>query len=419
MILDINANPIIDGAPVMISCPGKGGIVRTVSVGGVCRFSADREDLPGPFIISVNGERDTLFYKEPYVEEDNTLRITDSRTGDNVPFPVAVIPQGGEYLRGDADGIIEPGDSIPETGIIVLGGGYQPEVIHGTCYGEEALPAEVSMEPLGEGILRGKRIAINPACGGSDRGSTGRRKLRESTVNIEIAEKLRSLLVSCGAEVIMTRKGEETLSLQERVSRVNRFRAELAVSIHHDAGTDLWNGNLGVSHYPGSVKGEFAAGLVSSLLSPLFPGKRIEVSESAGQFLTHTSSAALEIHLVSLSEEGAEEVLSAPGYQYYVSDRLFSAVLKFFSNNEGPLMPLQVRAVSDGVPLKGSYITVDNLNTLPADADGKVSFSHVAYGEHLFMVQKNGRTLYFGVHTRPACGTGLLIDLEAGMTAGP
>ncbi len=77
------------------------------------------------------------------------------------------------------------------------------------------------------------RVAIDPGHGGIDKGKTGPTGLMEKEVNLDIAMKLRDLLVSdYGMEVIMTRTEDVLVPLMRRAEIANSEGADIFVSIH-------------------------------------------------------------------------------------------------------------------------------------------------------------------------------------------
>ncbi len=98
--------------------------------------------------------------------------------------------------------------------------------------------------------LRGKVIVIDPGHK-PDPGSIGPTGLTEAEANLAIALVLRDELVRNGAQVIMTREGEEGLELYDRPKVADSVGADLFVSIHNNALPDGTNPfvNYGVSSY--------------------------------------------------------------------------------------------------------------------------------------------------------------------------
>lgn len=79
-------------------------------------------------------------------------------------------------------------------------------------------------------------IAIDPGHGGRDPGAVGRHGGLEKDIVLSVARRLHALLEDTpGFRPVMTRDGDEFLSLAERIGRAREARADLFVSIHADA----------------------------------------------------------------------------------------------------------------------------------------------------------------------------------------
>ena len=96
--------------------------------------------------------------------------------------------------------------------------------------------------------LSGKKIVIDPGHGGNDAGAIGPTGVMEKTVTLKVALELRKLLEAEGAQVIMTREGDTTVSykgakasdieeLGARCDVANRVGADIFISIHADSFT--------------------------------------------------------------------------------------------------------------------------------------------------------------------------------------
>jgi len=83
--------------------------------------------------------------------------------------------------------------------------------------------------------IQGFVVAVDAGHGGPDPGAIGVNGLREKNINFTMALKLRALLVAAGAEVVMTRVGDYTLSIDERIGIAHNAGADLFVSIHNNA----------------------------------------------------------------------------------------------------------------------------------------------------------------------------------------
>jgi N-acetylmuramoyl-L-alanine amidase len=91
--------------------------------------------------------------------------------------------------------------------------------------------------------LRVSRIVIDPGHGGHDPGAAGR-GLTEADLVLDVSLRLEKLLLKLPeTDVILTRRTDEYIPLQERTALANREGADLFLSIHANAsGTDQARG---------------------------------------------------------------------------------------------------------------------------------------------------------------------------------
>lgn len=81
--------------------------------------------------------------------------------------------------------------------------------------------------------LKVKRILIDPGHGGEDKGAVGKLGTKEKDITLDIARKLRERLIKHqGYQILLTRKEDITLSLEDRIEFANYYGADLFISIH-------------------------------------------------------------------------------------------------------------------------------------------------------------------------------------------
>lgn len=79
-------------------------------------------------------------------------------------------------------------------------------------------------------------IVIDPGHGGKDLGAQGRNKLLEKDINLELSLRLRKVLVkNYRYRVLLTRKNDTFIPLEERGKFANKHHADLFISIHANA----------------------------------------------------------------------------------------------------------------------------------------------------------------------------------------
>jgi len=84
-------------------------------------------------------------------------------------------------------------------------------------------------------LRRVRTVVVDPGHGGRDPGATGIGGLREKDVNLSIAKRLAKRLDSHGFQVVLTRKDDRTLSLEERTAIAESAAGDVFISIHANA----------------------------------------------------------------------------------------------------------------------------------------------------------------------------------------
>jgi len=77
-----------------------------------------------------------------------------------------------------------------------------------------------------------RRVVVDAGHGGDNWGTSSADGVNEKDVTLDIAERVRQLVVQRGFEAVMTRTADETRSLQERAATANRRHGDIFVSIH-------------------------------------------------------------------------------------------------------------------------------------------------------------------------------------------
>lgn len=77
-------------------------------------------------------------------------------------------------------------------------------------------------------------VMLDPGHGGDDNGCV-RDGIQEKDVNLQISMALKNKLEGMGYVVLMTREGDETLTLEQRVEMANASDADIYISIHQNA----------------------------------------------------------------------------------------------------------------------------------------------------------------------------------------
>jgi N-acetylmuramoyl-L-alanine amidase len=78
-------------------------------------------------------------------------------------------------------------------------------------------------------------IVIDPGHGGFDRGGIPHQRVPESMMNLDVAQRLKAVLLASGYHVVMTRDSDVFIPLGTRVAIANSYRDAIFVCIHFNA----------------------------------------------------------------------------------------------------------------------------------------------------------------------------------------
>ena len=266
-----------------------------VPSGPVTLRAIRREVLPETLRITLELEREVWFYDERlegpprvFVDLSNT-RATDDLKDATIPFPDGVVKQVrvGRQLNSRTRVVLDLNGAgshsvytmynpfrvvidLQRTGAAPVAAAPLPErttlpasarapVIHAAPVSgssgalvppaaresiAEARPAPSAppqnsngsfslARQLGLGIAR---VVIDPGHGGHDPGARGN-GISEAGLVLEIATRLEALLKKQSVEVVLTRRGDTYLTLDERTALANKSEADLFLSIHANTNT--------------------------------------------------------------------------------------------------------------------------------------------------------------------------------------
>ncbi len=166
--------------------------------------------------------------------------------------------------------------------------------------GPPPAPAPSPVPPLVEPVPPGgiRTIVIDPGHGGEDAGARGPGGTLEKDVTLTVARRLQAALESrLGVRVVLTRKGDESVRLDERAARANNHKADVFVSLHANAsiapaasGAEVLS--LGLDEYaPGTV----GAAAVEGPVLPVFGGgaRRLDLVEWEAAQVQYLADSAM------------------------------------------------------------------------------------------------------------------------------
>lgn len=111
---------------------------------------------------------------------------------------------------------------------------FKNELVIGVISGGEEEP-KAPAQPAPAAFRKGKIVVVDAGHGGKDSGAVGHKKIMEKEVVLHLALEVEKELVKRGYQVVMTRKSDVFIPLQERTKIANRAGADMFLSIHANA----------------------------------------------------------------------------------------------------------------------------------------------------------------------------------------
>ncbi len=217
--------------------------------------------------------------------------------------------------------------------------------------------------------LAGKVICLDPGHGGtalSDSYRVGPSGEREEWIDLRVALALRKLLGQRGATVLMTRTEDVDVPLQARARLAVEARADLFLSIHHNATADP-EVNFPVIYFHGSATENRASVLLGRMLAcelvrALHGGKKPASLVSDHTIFPRAGAAVLResygipgviVEASFFTNPEEEQRLKEPAYNRREAKAYLRALERFFAL---PTIP--------PIAVKGSQVQVDTFRVL-------------------------------------------------------
>lgn len=195
----------------------------------------------------------------------------------------------------------------------------------------------------GADALRGLTVVVDAGHGGEDPGAVGRDGTREKDVNLAVARAFRDRLVARGAQVVMTRQGDETVGdadhdLQRRVEIAREGRGHLFISIHHNARARVEDGRVARGAYVYYYR-EQSSDLARAMAEPLARALGEEHYGHVWRSFHVTRPPLMPAVLVEvafISNPDEEAKMRLPGWAPCVADGLVKGLEDFLRERRVP-----------------------------------------------------------------------------------
>jgi N-acetylmuramoyl-L-alanine amidase CwlD len=177
-------------------------------------------------------------------------------------------------------------------------------------------------------VLKGKIIVIDAGHGGKDPGAIGAKRYQEKFFTLDIAKRLQRKLAKQGAVVIMTRRTDKYRSLQSRVAKANRAKADIFISIHINS--FLKSSVNGTETYYYKYKDRKLATHIQNQLLKDLKSKNLRTKRARLYVLRHTKMPAALLEPLFLTHPQERRKVITPSYRDKIAQSIFQGITNYF-----------------------------------------------------------------------------------------
>ena len=258
------------------------------------------------------------------IDEGELITITKDkvniRTGPGTTHPITKVAGIGETYKhiGTKEEWSEVQLSDGSTGFIAtrLLSGYDSDVQ--AAYNGQSGP------------LSGQLIVLDAGHGGMDSGAIGTSGHFEKQLTLRTALLLSSKLKEKGASVLLTRTGDQYISLSDRALLANQQAADAFISIHYDSTVDIEAGGI-TTYYTHHQQQELASHIQRNLIRNATTEDR-GIRQASLRVLRENKRPAVLVELGYISNPAEESLLHTSGYQEIITDGLLHGLNSFLNS---------------------------------------------------------------------------------------
>ena len=175
-----------------------------------------------------------------------------------------------------------------------------------------------------------KTVIIDPGHGGKDKGAYWY-GISEKTLTLDVAKKVESLLRSKGIKVLMTRKSDHYVSIQDRASIANKHSNAIFVSIHFNAHTN--SSVKGIETFYLSSKGKKLASSIQSRLARRINTRNRGSKKYHYAVLRKTKGVAALVECGFISNRWEGNRCASSWYKEILAQEITDGITEYCNNN--------------------------------------------------------------------------------------
>lgn len=183
-------------------------------------------------------------------------------------------------------------------------------------------------------------VVIDPGHGGEDPGKVGINDVLEKDLNLQISQKVQSLLEEVDIEVVMTREDDKVpdakrQDLDQRVKLINDTKPTLALCIHQNSYPDAAIKGAQVFYHTTTPEAEDVASIIQEELRGVDSSNTRQIKENDTYYMlkkTEVPTIIVECGFLTNPEEA--EKLTQEDYQDQIAHAICNGIAKWLDGSE-------------------------------------------------------------------------------------
>ena len=180
------------------------------------------------------------------------------------------------------------------------------------------------------------KVVIDAGHGGSDPGAQ-RSEICEKDITLSVAKKIQENLTNAGVGVIMTRNGDDTVSLKERTDLTNCEKPDVFVSVHVNS-SECPNVTGIETHWYTDQSKELAK-TIQNKLSGSIPTINRGIVNSKFYVIHHTDVPAVLVEIGFISNDADRCQLLTEERQMATAKSISDGIMEFLNSRTNPQKP--------------------------------------------------------------------------------
>lgn len=188
---------------------------------------------------------------------------------------------------------------------------------------------QVSSPVSVNGSLNGVTVVLDAGHGGNDPGAFGIQNAQEKHLTMQTTQTIAQKLRNAGANVQLTRTGDEYLSLPERVNKSTHFNTNVFISVHYNA-YPIQAVNGFSTHFFTNGEDRQLASVMQSELESQLPLHSRGIMQDDYYVLRKNPNLSVLLELGFITNFGDYATIQTEDYQSKVANGVTNALLKHF-----------------------------------------------------------------------------------------